>query len=53
MKIIAKVPLPDEIRNDIGAYVGCISGAIEVEEYKIILGDAGFNSNGTIFPFLQ
>jgi len=39
--IVAKAPLPDNIRNDLAAYVGCISGAIVVQEYKTLLTEAG------------
>jgi ubiquinone/menaquinone biosynthesis C-methylase UbiE/rhodanese-related sulfurtransferase len=40
--IIAKKPLPENIRNDLSAYVGCISGALEETEYRQLLHDAGF-----------
>ncbi|TFK49982.1 NAD(P)-binding protein [Heliocybe sulcata] len=40
--IIAKQPLPAEIANDLSAYVGCIAGAITLEQYRAILGQAGF-----------
>ncbi|KAG5641534.1 hypothetical protein DXG03_004809 [Asterophora parasitica] len=36
-QILAKQPLPDEIRNDLTSYVNCISGSIQVEEYQQIL----------------
>ncbi|THH18168.1 hypothetical protein EW146_g2770 [Bondarzewia mesenterica] len=39
--IIAKQTLPDDIRNDLACYVGCISGAIQIDEYKNILTAAG------------
>jgi SAM-dependent methyltransferase len=35
-------PLPEEIAGDLFAYVGCIAGAILVEEYRSMLLDAGF-----------
>lgn len=40
--IIARKPLPENIRNDLSAYVGCISGALEEPEYRQLLHDAGF-----------
>ena len=40
--IALKQPLPAEIAGDISAYVGCIGGAIEIEQYRKWLIDAGF-----------
>ncbi|KAF5369636.1 hypothetical protein D9615_010242 [Tricholomella constricta] len=40
--IIAKQPLSEEIRNDLTSYVNCISGSIQVEEYRTLLQNAGF-----------
>ncbi|KAG6908318.1 hypothetical protein DXG01_005294 [Tephrocybe rancida] len=40
--IVAKRHLPDDIRNDLTAYVNCISGSILIDEYKTILETAGF-----------
>ena len=40
--IALKKPLPPEISHDIMAYVGCIAGAIPVEEYREGLAAAGF-----------
>lgn len=40
--IALKRPLPPEIGRDLLAYVGCIAGAISVEEYRQGLLDAGF-----------
>jgi len=34
--------LPPEIGNDLVAYVGCIAGAILIEDYRTMLGEAGF-----------
>jgi hypothetical protein len=42
---VAKKALPDDIRNDLTAYVSCISGAIEVEAYKRLLVEAGFSGD--------
>ncbi|GBE78645.1 hypothetical protein SCP_0115340 [Sparassis crispa] len=41
--ILAKKPLPENIRNDLAAYIGCISGAIVLDEYRGIILDAGFS----------
>lgn len=37
-------PLPESIRNDVFAYVGCIAGAITLEEYENVLKSAGFSN---------
>jgi SAM-dependent methyltransferase len=40
--IALKKPLPDEVGRDILAYVGCIAGAVLVEDYLRGLEEAGF-----------
>ena len=40
--IALKKPLPAELGNDLMAYVGCIAGAIPIDEYRRGLIDAGF-----------
>jgi len=40
--ILAKKPLPENLKNDVASYVGCISGASLVEEYRKYFQDAGF-----------
>jgi len=40
--IALKKPLPSEIAQDLMAYVGCIAGAIVIDEYRKQLTDAGF-----------
>lgn len=42
--IALKQPLPREISQDIMAYVGCIAGAIQIEEYERQLKEAGFSN---------
>ncbi len=42
--IALKRELPAELGNDLMAYVGCIAGAIPVEDYKRGLLEAGFSS---------
>lgn len=39
-----KQPLPPEIGNDLMAYVGCVAGAIQINEYRSWLSDAGFEA---------
>lgn len=41
--IALKKPLPPEIANDLMGYVGCISGAIQVEDYRDGLVEAGLS----------
>jgi SAM-dependent methyltransferase len=40
--IALKQPLPAEIGQDVMAYVGCIAGAVLIEEYRRQLAEAGF-----------
>jgi hypothetical protein len=40
--IALKRELPLELGNDLMAYVGCIAGAISIEDYKNGLAEAGF-----------
>ena len=40
--IALKKPLPAEIGQDVMAYVGCIAGAVLIEEYRRQLAEAGF-----------
>ena len=40
--IALKRELPHEIGKDLMAYVGCIAGAILIEDYRRMLGEAGF-----------
>jgi hypothetical protein len=42
--IALKKPLPPEVGNDLMAYVGCIAGAIRIEDYLSGLAAAGFGS---------
>ncbi|NNJ27701.1 arsenite methyltransferase [Alienimonas chondri] len=41
--IALKKPLPEAIKDDVGAYVGCIAGAIPIEQFQTGLADAGFS----------
>ena len=40
--IALKKPLPPELARDIMAYVGCIAGAVPIDEYRAGLNEAGF-----------
>lgn len=42
--IALKQELPTEVKQSVEAYVGCISGAILIEEYRSLLEQAGFAS---------
>lgn len=46
--ILAKKLISDELRTDLGLYVGCISGASLVDEYEAWLREVGFEG---ILPF--
>jgi ubiquinone/menaquinone biosynthesis C-methylase UbiE len=40
--ILAKKPLPEKLKSDVAAYVGCIAGASMASDYGKFLKDAGF-----------
>jgi SAM-dependent methyltransferase len=42
--IALKKPLPAEVGADLMAYVGCIAGAVLIEEYRRQLAEAGFTA---------
>lgn len=42
--IALKQPLPPEIGNDLMAYVGCVAGAILIDDYRKWLTAAGFSA---------
>jgi SAM-dependent methyltransferase len=42
--IALKRPLPAEVGRDIMAYVGCIAGAVLIEDYRRQLAEAGFTA---------
>lgn len=42
--IALKKPLPAEIGRDLMAYVGCIAGAVLIDEYRRQLHEAGFSA---------
>ncbi len=42
--IALKQPLPEEVRSSLEAYVGCIAGAILIDDYRRSLEQAGFDA---------
>lgn len=42
--VVASIELPDEIRNDLQLYSGCMAGASQVEELQATLQAAGFEA---------
>lgn len=40
--IVLTAPLPDELRDDMAMYTGCVAGASSIDEVKAMLSDAGF-----------
>ena len=42
--IALKQELPSEVKQSVEAYVGCISGAILIDEYRSLLEQAGFDA---------
>ena len=42
--VVAQGELPADLRQDMEAWVGCIAGALEENEYRRLLADAGFSN---------
>ncbi len=40
--VVTQGSLPNDLRADMEAWVGCVAGALEDEEYRRLLGEAGF-----------
>ena len=40
--VVADGPVPEELRRNMEAWVGCLAGALNIEEYQQLLADAGF-----------
>lgn len=40
--VVADGPLPEELRRNMEAWVGCLAGALDISEYKLLLSGAGF-----------
>jgi len=47
--VVASCELPDEVRNDLALYSGCMAGASQIEKLEAILNEAGF-TNISITP---
>jgi arsenite methyltransferase len=41
--VVTQGELPADLRSDMEAWVGCIAGALEEQEYRRLLGNAGFS----------
>lgn len=46
--IVLKGELPESIKNSDNAYIGCISGAVQLEEYLAVIKKAGFASTNIV-----
>lgn len=46
--ILAKKPLPEKLRANMALYVGCVSGASLVEQYRRYLEEAGFSADSVV-----
>jgi SAM-dependent methyltransferase len=44
--VVSEGPVPEELRTNMEAWVGCIAGALDVETYTHLLQDAGFEDIG-------
>jgi SAM-dependent methyltransferase len=40
--MVARGPVPTEVRNDLDSYTGCVGGAAEISELEKMLSEAGF-----------
>ncbi|HEU4785259.1 MAG TPA: arsenite methyltransferase [Ktedonobacterales bacterium] len=40
--VVADGPVPEELRRNMEAWVGCLAGALNIEDYQRLLADAGF-----------
>jgi hypothetical protein len=40
--VVADGEVPDSLRQNMEAWVGCLAGSLEIETYKRLLTDAGF-----------
>jgi ubiquinone/menaquinone biosynthesis C-methylase UbiE len=40
--VVAQGELPGDLRADMQAWVGCVAGALEEQEYRSLLAEAGF-----------
>jgi ubiquinone/menaquinone biosynthesis C-methylase UbiE len=40
--VVADGPIPEALRRDMEAWVGCLAGALEIDTYRALLTQAGF-----------
>jgi ubiquinone/menaquinone biosynthesis C-methylase UbiE len=40
--VVADGPVPEALRRDMEAWVGCVAGALEIDTYRALLMEAGF-----------
>ncbi len=40
--VVTRGDLPEDLRKDMEAWVGCVAGALEEQQYRRLLADAGF-----------
>jgi SAM-dependent methyltransferase len=41
--VVADGPVPEALRHNMEAWVGCLAGALEIETYTALLQEAGFD----------
>lgn len=41
--VALKKPLPEELKSLVAALIGCVSGALQIEDYRALVGAAGFS----------
>lgn len=44
--VVTEGEIPNEVRKDMEAYVGCVAGALDISEYESKLANAGFANIG-------
>jgi SAM-dependent methyltransferase len=44
--VVADGPVPESLRRNMEAWVGCLAGALEIDTYSALLAEAGFTNVG-------
>jgi arsenite methyltransferase len=44
--VVTQGQLPDDLRSNMEAWIGCVAGALEDQEYRTLLANAGFQEIG-------
>jgi SAM-dependent methyltransferase len=44
--VVVRGPVPDALRRNMELWLGCVAGALDVEEYETLLAQAGFENIG-------